>query len=124
LQSIEQATKLNGGQSAQLAREGDMTTFVLNSDNLSSSIQSLLDQLGPNDSSGVPSVIQICDPTGKVVAYLSSPQAHEQQLYNEAQAWAVANRETLQKRSRNQGGLTTAELCGRVGMPFQGDSAE
>ena len=101
-----------------------MTTFVLNSDNLSSSIQSLLDRLGPGDSSGAPNVIQICDTNGKVVAYLSSPPAHEQQLYDEAQAWAVANRDTLQKRSRNQGGLTTAELCARVGMPFQGDSAE
>jgi hypothetical protein len=108
----------------QSAWGGDMTTFVLNSENLSSSIQSLIDRLGPGDSSGVPNVIQICDPTGKVVAYLSSPQAHERQLYDEAQAWAVANRAMLQKRSRNQGGLTTAELCTRVGMPFHADSAE
>lgn len=82
-----------------------MTTFILNSENLSTSVKSLIDRLGPGDSAGVPDVIQICDPTGKVVAYLSSPPAHEQRLYDEAQAWAVANRATLQKRSQNQGGI-------------------
>ena len=52
-----------------------------------------------------------------------STTSHEKLLYEEAQAWAWANRYMLQRRSQERGGSTTAELCERVGMPLQGDSA-
>jgi hypothetical protein len=94
-----------------------MNTFILSSENCAVPVKSLIDKLGSDG-------IQICDESGNVLAYLTPPSSRDQRLYAEAQAWAIANRDTLRQRTRRREGLTTAELCQRVGMPYHGDSAE
>lgn len=86
-----------------------MNTFVLSSENVAVPVKSLIDNLGSDE-------IQICDESGNVLAYLTPPSARDQRLYAEAQLWAIANRDTLHQRSRRSAGLTTAELCQRLGM--------
>ncbi|MBW3598041.1 MAG: hypothetical protein KY475_12280 [Planctomycetes bacterium] len=94
-----------------------MNTFVLSSDNVAIPVKALIDNLGSDE-------IRICDESGNVLAYLTPPSARDETLYAEAQAWARANQDILRQRSSRRGGMTTAELCQRVGMTYQGDSGE
>ena len=94
-----------------------MQTFILNPDNADSSLKSLLEQVATGD-------IQICDASGRVLAYLTSPGGHDDPLYAEAEAEFMARRDVVLGRMRTRGGISTEELCRRVGMPYHGERAE
>ena len=88
-----------------------MKTIVLNSEGSGEALKELVDQVASGD-------IQICDESGKILAYLTAPSTREDRLYAEAEAEAVKDRDILLKRSANKGGITTEELCVKVGMPY------
>ena len=68
--------------------------------------------------------VQVCDETGNVLAYVTSAKSPEDRIYAKAEAAFMAQRDTLMRRAQTRGGITTEELCRRVGMPYHGNSAE
>ena len=89
--------------------------------------------LGPHDS-GPPlkAVIQqaaagelkVCDESGNVLAYVTPATSREDKIYAEAEAAFMAQRDVIMKRAQTRGGITTEELCRRVGMPYHGKVPE
>jgi hypothetical protein len=95
-----------------------MTTFVLNAETADETVKSLLDRLNGGD-------VRICDETGQVLAYLKPADeetARMERLYAKAVENALAMKDVLDERAKRRGGVTTAELRRRVGMPGPNDS--
>ena len=90
-----------------------MTKFVLSSGNDSTPLKSLIEQVGTGG-------IEVCDDSGTVLAYVLPPADREELLYRAADEWAEANRDVLLRRVQTKGGITTEELCRKVGMPYHG----
>ena len=91
-----------------------MDTFILSPENANYPLKSLVERVVTGD-------IQICDASGKILAYVTSPAGREDMLYAEAAAEAREHLDLLRKRSQSREWITTEELCRRVGMPYHGN---
>ena len=94
-----------------------MQTFILTTDSAHFPLKSLVEQAATGE-------IQICDASGNILAYLTSPAMREDRLYAEAESKFMAMRDVLLKRMQRRDWITTEELCRRVGMPYHGKCAE
>lgn len=92
-----------------------MNTIVLGPQDTGPPLKSVIQQ-------AVAGELQICDESGKVLAYVTSPASREDQLYAAAAANALAEVDLLKRRSQSKVWLTTEELCRSVGMPYHGRS--
>jgi hypothetical protein len=93
-----------------------MTTFVLNSETADETVESLLKRLNGGD-------VRICDESGQVLAYVKAPDREAAQMerrYQIAKEETLKELDLLDERASRTGGLTTEELCRRVGIPFRG----
>ena len=68
--------------------------------------------------------LQVCDESGAVLAYVTSAKSREDKIYAEAEAYFMSIRETIERRAKTRGGITTEELCRAVGMPYHGKTPE
>ena len=93
-----------------------MATIILNSETAALTVKELLLRVASGE-------IEIRDEAGTVLAYLVSPSSREQRLYAAAEVEAQGDRALLLKRSERQGGVTTEELCHKLGIPHHGVSA-
>ena len=94
-----------------------MNTIVLGPQDTGPPLKTLIQQAGTGE-------LQICDESGKVLAYVTSPASREDKVYAEAEAEFMAMRETIERRLKSRGGITTEELCRQLGMPYHGEAPE
>ncbi len=94
-----------------------MNTLVLGPDDIGPPLKTVIQQASTGE-------LQICDEHGTVLAYVTSAASREDRIYAEADAAFMAMRETIERRAKTRGGITTEELCRSVGMPYHGNSPE
>lgn len=106
-----------GCNEATMNQEIPVNTIVLGPQDTGPPLKTVIEQVGTGE-------IQVCDESGRVLAYLTSPASREDKIYAEAEAEFMAMRETIERRLKSRGGITTEELCRRVVMPYHGDAPE
>jgi hypothetical protein len=98
-------------------QEVAVNTIVLGPQDTGPPLETVIQQMGAGE-------LQVCDESGKVLAYVTSATSRGDKLYAEAEAAFMAQRETIERRLKTRGGITTEELCRRVGMPYHGKILE
>lgn len=93
-----------------------MNTIVLGPQDTGPPLKAVIQQAGTGE-------LQVCDESGTVLAYVTSAKRREDRIYAEAEAEFMAQRDVIMRRAQTRGGITTEELCRRVGMPYHGNSA-
>ena len=94
-----------------------MNTIVLGPQDTGPPLKAVIQQANNGE-------LQVCDESGKVLAYVTSATSREDKIYAEAEAAFMAQRDTIKRRLETRGGITTEELCRRVGMPYHGKIPE
>ena len=90
-----------------------MNTIVLGPQDTGPPLKAVIQQANTGE-------LRVCDESGKVLAYVTSAKSREDKIYAEAEAAFMAQRDVIMRRAQTRGGITTEELCRRVGMPYHG----